>query len=64
MGADELPEAGPNELLADYLRASADLHDVAGDRGAHPAIIEVTRRRAQEAEEAYLRARRLPADDE
>ena len=63
MRADELPEAGLNELLADYLSALADLRDVAGEWG-DAAIVEVARRRAQEAEDAYLRAREVPSDAE
>jgi hypothetical protein len=60
----ETSGADIESLLVEHVRTLADLHDVEGDQTADPTIVEAVRTKAEEAEDAYLRARGIPSADD
>jgi hypothetical protein len=60
----EPAHADIESLLVEHVRTLADLHEIEGDQTADPAIVEAVRRKAEEAEDAYLRARDLPSTED
>jgi hypothetical protein len=57
-------DADRDSLLVEHVRTLADLHEIEGDQTADPAIVEAVRRKAERAEDAYLRARGIHSTED